>query len=695
MFDGLFVIGGIGFVAALVLGYASKIFYVEEDPLVEAIDEALPGANCGGCGFAGCHSAAEAIAAKKAPPNVCVGGGPEVGENVAAIMGMEVVALEPKLAAIDCCGGERALERFSYDGVMDCRAASMLFGGYKVCGKGCLGFGTCASVCQFGAIEMGPDRLPAFDPNLCRGCGACSLACPRGIISLISSTIKILHFNQYSECLAPCRQKCPAQIDIPTYIEHLKAGRYKEAILTIKERNPLPLACSRVCPHPCEDVCRRGAVDEAVSINQLKRFAADWEMNQGAHLEVPVAAPTGHKVAVIGGGPAGLSCAYYLARLGHAITIFEKMPELGGMLRYGIPEYRLPKKTLDWEIEGITRLGIDVKTNIGFGEDITLEALKEDGFEAVFMGVGAWSGRKMGVPGEDLDGIWDGIEFLAQYHLDGPPEVGKQVIVIGGGNTAIDAARTALRLGAKVTLMYRRSRDEMPANYVEIVAAEEEGIEMLFLAAPSRIIGGNGKAVQIEYIKMRLGEPDPSGRRRPEPIPDSETIIDGDTIIAAIGQSPAMDNVVSGVGDENFEVTRWNTIDGSEDTLQTGIPYVFTAGDCFTGPSIAVEAIGGGRYAARSIHYFLTENRIPPVEDRQTELIRETLFDDVKCVEKASRVHMPELKISERITNFEEVDHVVSKQEAHREAARCLRCGLICYNRGIVEGHSSDVEKAA
>ena len=457
-------------------------------PRIGLIEDNLPGANCGGCGFPGCSGAAAAIVLGKAPASVCIVADAETSIRVAGIMGQEVIEREPELAIRDCAGGSRAADTFHYEGALDCRAAHQLYGGSKSCPEGCLGLGTCARSCPFDAIQMGLDGLPIIDPEACKACGNCVDACPRGVIGVSGMSARLLHLNQNTDCLAPCRQKCPAQINIPKYIEQIKAGDYDGAVMTIKDRNPLLVTCGRVCPRPCETECRRQFVDETVGINMLKRFVADRELHSGSRLTIPCAKDTGRKVAIIGGGPAGLSCAYFLRRLGHHPTIFDAMPKLGGQVRYGIPEYRLPKADLDWEIKGILDLGVKARVNTKFGVDFTIETLKADGFETIFIGIGAWQASGMYAEGEDLDGVMGGIEFLTAHALGQRPEVGKKVIVVGGGNTAIDAARTCVRLGAETTLMYRRTKAEMPADLEEIIGAEDEGVIFKLLAAPARVV---------------------------------------------------------------------------------------------------------------------------------------------------------------------------------------------------------------
>jgi len=684
MIEGLFFMLGLGAICGIVLGAASRIFYVWEDPRIAEVESTLAGANCGGCGYAGCSAAAVAVVGGKAPPSVCVVGGMESAQAAAEVMGMEVGLAEPLKSYNTCAGGSRAETKYLYFGVNTCQAQANLSGGHRVCGVGCIGLGDCVRACQFDALKMGPEGYPVVDKNKCVGCGNCEQVCPKAIMKVRTQSQRILHFNQYSDRLAPCRQTCPAEIDIPRYIAQIREGDYEGAVTTIRERNPLLLACGRVCPHPCEVNCRRAIEDEPVSINQLKRFAADYEMNSGKRLPVPLAPLTGKRIAVVGGGPAGLTCAFFLRRLGHEVTIFEAMPKLGGMLRYGIPEYRLPKKVLDWEIDGILELGVESRCNQKFGTDFDVDSLKADGFDAIFLGIGAWKDSSLRVEGEQLQGCYTGIDFLSRLAGGEPIPTGRSAVIIGGGNTAIDCTRNLLRLGVQeVNLVYRRTRNEMPANPVEIEAAEEEGVKFTFLAAPVRVVGdANGITTHLEYLKMKLGEPDASGRRRPVPIEGSETLMETDMVITAIGQSPdisfteQMEQQLAGL-----KTTRWNTIEVDPATLQSDVLYVFAAGDAATGPSLVVDAIGGGRRAARSIHQYVMEEevRADPGE-LQKNLIDETLFEYVEGIIKRNRAPMPELPVAERIKSFVESDQVLSEEAALDESMRCLFCCLTCYN---------------
>ncbi|MGE4551873.1 MAG: FAD-dependent oxidoreductase [Desulfovibrionaceae bacterium] len=677
------VLFGIGFTAAVLLAVASRLLAVKEDPRIALVEGVLAGANCGGCGYPGCSGAAAAVVAGKAGAGVCVVGGEEVAAKVAAIMGLAVTAMEPKLAVVDCTGGLRAEEVYRYEGVLDCRAQALLHGGAKMCPEGCLGYGSCIRACPFDAMTMGPNGTPVVDPRLCRACGKCVEACPRGVMHVQGRDSWLIHLNETTDCLAPCRQRCPGSINIPKYIECVRQGDYAGAVLTIKERNPLLLVCGRVCPRPCESVCRRGHVDTPVGINMLKRFVADWEMRQPHRLPIPCAPDTGNRVAIIGGGPAGLSCAYFLRRLGHSPVIFESMPKLGGQLRYGIPEYRLPKAVLDWEIQGILDLGVEVKTGVRFGSDITLEKLGGMNFDAVFLGIGAWANSTLRIPNEDAPGVMSGTELLTKVGLQVPPGIGKRVVVIGGGNTAIDCSRTSVRLGSEVTMMYRRTREQMPAHEEEIHGAEEEGVKFLYLSAPTRVItDASGTAVALEYISMQLGEPDASGRRRPVPIEGSEQVIECDTIVAAIGQKPELDCLYEGETSCPLAATKWRTLAADPDTLQTAIPNVFTGGDMFTGPNLVISAIGGGRKAARSIHKFLMDGRVETPPNLQHELIPYTLFKTVEGVEPKTRSGLPIVcSVEDRTCSFREVEGALGEDEARYEATRCLRCGLTCYDR--------------
>jgi len=685
MIPALLFMLGIGAVCGIVLSLSSKVFYVYEDPRISQVENNLAGANCGGCGYTGCSAAAEAIVNGKELPSLCVINNKEGVEGVSRIMGVDAGSAESPMSYNLCEGGFRAEDKYHYMGVSSCKAMAVVFGGKRLCTVGCIGLGDCVKACQFGAVHMGHEGHPVVDEDKCVGCGACQKACPKDIIEVKTLSEKLMKFNQQHDPLAPCSQTCPAEINIPRYINQIKQGKYKEAVQTIRMRNPLPLACGRVCPHPCEDQCRRGVEDEPVSINQLKRFASDYEMNTGSRIPITCAPDTGKKIAVIGGGPSGLSCAFFLRRIGHQVNIFEAMPKLGGMLRYGIPEYRLPKRVLDWEIQGILDLGIKHFPYLKFGVDFGLGSLMAAGYQAVFLGVGAWEDYSLGIEGEDLDGCFTGINFLQRISGGEKIKLGRTAAVVGGGNTAVDCARTLLRLGLdKVYMVYRRTRKEMPANEVEIVASEEEGIDFVFLAAPTRVVADeNGKCSQLEYLQMKLGEPDASGRRRPEPVEGSETLLDVDMVISAIGQSPeaTFKKQDPHARMKELELTRWNTIDNDPATLQSSIPYIFTAGDAATGPSLVVSAIGGGRRAARSIDLFLKGEPVEPVKDSlQQKRIHESIFTHVDGIKHIKRAKMPELPVSERLDSMVEVDLVLPEKVALKEAARCLNCCRICYN---------------
>ena len=683
MLESILFTFGLGAIAGIVLSFASKIFYVYEDPRISQVENLLAGANCGGCGFAGCSAAAEAIVNEEAPVNACILIGLENISGIASIMGAKAGTPEPLSSYNNCSGGERATDRFIYSGINSCSAVTSLYGGKRDCKIGCLGFGDCIKACGFDAIHMGATGYPVVDKDKCVGCGACEAACPKSILEVRSVTQRILHLSSPNDALAPCTQTCPAEIDIPRYIKHIRNREYEQAIATIREKNPMLLTCGRICPHPCESYCRRGIEDDAVSINQLKRFVADYERNSGKRFPIKCAPDTGKRVAIIGGGPAGLSCAYFLRRAGHHPEIFEAMPKLGGMLRYGIPEYRLPKEVLDWEIEGILKLGINSHTNVKLGVDFYFGSLIASGFDSVFFSVGAWNDYNLGIPGEDFDGCYTGIDFLSKIGNDEVVEIGRQVAVIGGGNTAIDCCRTLLRMGVeKVYLVYRRTRSEMPANEIEIIASEHEGIEFVFLAAPEKIIADeDNKVTGLEYLKMKLGEPDASGRSRPVPIENSETVLPVQTVITAIGQSPLLSFRGKGNRLDDLEISRWNTFEVNPATCQTNVPYIFAAGDAATGPALVVDAIGGGRKAARSINQFLNGE---PIGSNSPALLNkhipEALFKSVPGVSQRDRIEMPELSVPQRIHTFEEVDLTISEEDALYEARRCLNCCRFCYN---------------
>jgi NADH-quinone oxidoreductase subunit F len=471
---------------------------------------------------------------------------------------------------------------------------------------------------------------------------------------------------------APCEHTCPAGINVPIYIGQIAQGEFDDALATIKSTMPFAAVCGRICHHPCEAKCLRGQLDEPLAVGALKRFAADYAAATNGSSKAQKPAPNGHSAAIVGGGPAGLSAAWELAKRGYAVKLFEALPVLGGMLSVGIPEYRLPKKALQREIDDIVALGVEVNTGVRLGKDITLDRLMSDGYDAIFIGVGAWKSTPLGVPGENLPGVVHAINLLRDANLalmgkGEMPKIGKRVAVVGGGNAAIDAARTALRMGAEeVRLIYRRTRDEMPAQPKEIAEAMHEGVKMHFLAGPKQILGAR-KVKGLECYQMELKEFDRSGRRRPVQVGDADFTLDVDTVIVAIGQS-----VEVAPSESPLKVDRWGQIEVDPRTLATNIPGVYAGGDAVTGPSTVIEAIAQGLKAARMIDQ---QVRGVPAEPVVLQDERGPLTDDEEVIEKP-RVIMPEMKVCDRVTCFAEVELGYSPEAAREEANRCLKCHL-------------------
>jgi NADH-quinone oxidoreductase subunit F len=468
---------------------------------------------------------------------------------------------------------------------------------------------------------------------------------------------------------SPCQHTCPVELDIPGYVSLIKEGKYVEAYALIKQRNPLPAICGRVCHHPCELKCNRAQVDEAVAIRDLKRFAADYTYNTGAKIKQKCGPAKAEKVAIIGAGPAGLSAAWDLAMDGYPVTIFEALPVAGGMLAVAIPEYRLPKDILQKEIDEIKELGVEIKLNTPVKDT---NALLNDGYKAVFIATGAHLGTKMNIPGEELPGVYDAIEFLRKIALGDKVELGKRVAVVGGGNSAIDSARVAIRKGAEVHLVYRRERNDMPAMAEEVKAAEEEGVQFHFLTNPVKIVA-QGKAKSLVLTKMDLGDYDRSGRKVAKPIAGSEFELEVDTVIEAIGQKPDTSFIKS----EGVEV-RDNVIVADKRTLATAHPGIFAGGDAVLGPQTVIEAIAHGQRAASSIKRYLQGKQLGPrVERYSYEPIPtpQTVPTDEETKEK-TRVAEKELPVKKRKTTFKEVALAFTPEQAKEEASRCLRCDL-------------------
>ncbi len=477
---------------------------------------------------------------------------------------------------------------------------------------------------------------------------------------------------------SPCRHTCPVGIDVPHYIALIAEGKYKEAAELIRERNPFPAICGRICHHPCEIKCRRGELDEPVAIRSLKRFAADWYFQQEAEWPPPFPKTKSAKVAIIGAGPTGLTCAYFLARLGYPVTVFEALPVGGGMLAVAIPDFRLPKEIIQKEIDYIVSRGVEIKYNCPIGRQFSLDDLFKEGYQAIFIAAGTQKSQRIGIPGEEegIEGLLYGLSFLRDVKLGKQIRLGKRVAVIGGGNTAFDAARTALRLGAEeVDLYYRRSREEMQVTEVEYNEAIEEGVKVHFLVNPTRIIHDGRRVKGLECIRMRLGEADESGRRRPLPLLGTEFLVDAETVIPAVGQAPDLSFLPP---DTKLERTKWETLVVNPNNLATNIPGIFAGGDFVTGPTYVIQAIAAGRRGAMAIDKYLRGDKTPvEMIDARADLLPETQPAKLEEVPaECPRVPMPVLSIQERRQSFQEIECGFTEERARAEAKRCLRCDL-------------------
>ena len=480
--------------------------------------------------------------------------------------------------------------------------------------------------------------------------------------------LELLLSDHEGDCKAPCSLNCPAGTDCQGYVGLIANGQYREAVKLIKEKVPLPASIGRICPHPCEQACRRKLVEDPIAIAHLKSFAADLDLRSWEPYRPECAPDTHKKISIVGGGPAGLTAAYFLRTMGHSVTVYDAMPKMGGMLRYGIPQYRLPKEVLDQEIAAIAKLGVTMFNNAKVGDGLTLDGLQESS-DAVLVAIGAWTSSSMRVPGESLNGVMGGIDFLRHVALNEPSGIGERVAVVGGGNTAMDACRTAVRMGAKeVYIIYRRTRDEMPADALEIAQAEEEGVTFKFLTNPVEILGAGGSVRSVRLQQMALGEPDASGRRRPVPVEGAFEDLPLDTVIMAIGQWTNPE------GFEALELTKRGTIAADESTFATSLNGVFAVGDATNrGADIAIAAIGEAGKAAKVIDSFLKGAAVPY---RKPYVVERTVTPEMLAErEKKARVQMPHLSPEERKTNFKEIDLGYTQELAKREASRCLECG--------------------
>lgn len=636
---------GLGLVSAAVLTVASKIFYVWEDPKIENVESALLGANCGGCGYAGCAAAAVAVVKGDAEASVCVAGTFEITKAVAKVMGQEVKEQEPEISLPGCRYSNKDADlKFIYNGFNDCRAAMMLYDGAKECKIGCLGLGTCDFACPFDAITM-VDSLPVVDADKCTGCGVCEEVCPKNIIRLSNTTTRMTSEYTDDECTAPCQRTCPTGIDIPSYIKAISKGDYEGAITIMREKDPLLLVCGNICPSPCEFECRRNLVDQPVQINKLKKFAVTYEMDKGIRVESFKNKKTNKKVAIIGGGAQGLTASYFLARLGHSPKIFDAAKKLGGILRYVISKDRLPENVLDWEIDTVLKMGVEAETEKLMGKDISVESLLNDGFDSILFTVGGMDSRKI-IRGKDsreqsIPGVMLMVDYLNAVANSTNLNVGSKVCIVGAGDKAIE--------------LITKSLNKSGVENIKILAEDE---------IATKLIGSKNKLVGVEIEKD-----------------GAKTIEDADTVIVASGRLAEL--LVVAVKKDG-KITGWETAEITKAIDSKRNNGVFTSVEMArVNDNIAVvKAVASGRKMAAIIHGILDGTETVAVFNpaKQSKTLQNvTEITDLETF--PSILPIDTSNANKTGMNIKPIDLGFTKELAEKEASRCLDCGLLCYTR--------------